>query len=216
MLFDCDQVIPAYNQLISLAKAHNVSVLVVSDKLSWAHGRGLLLDGTKQITGRPNSFGIGLNPGVLWVSPDGTVIQQWLGNLDALEVGQIQEKLLRVVPVPPVLNGSVSESFINRLSDTRDFVFLDVRERADFAAKPHRQNAVNLPIDEIDFRWRHELDKLSPTVIDCSVVPAGTCEYAKVLLETQGFRSVGLLDLGRLPPPGCRISDKEKNIHKDL
>jgi rhodanese-related sulfurtransferase len=212
---DCSPAMASYRRLVNVAKEHRVAIVLVTDKIDWVRSQGFATDGITVLNERGDRFGIGLNPGVLWISDDGVLIQQWMGNIDQIEFSQVEAKLLKLQSVPAQLNGEFSDALLRRISDTEGLVFLDIRERVDFARFAHRAEALNIPLDELDIRARHELDETAPTIIDCSVVGPGVCDYAKILLEAQGFRSVSLLNRGMVPVAGCALPPKKNAASRE-
>ena len=91
------------------------------------------------------------------------------------------------------LSGNVSEEAWSQLEAKYPGILLDTRERDEFVLK-HHPSAINMPVDELESRVRHELDQDKPIIIDCTFEIEGRCRIAGTILSIMGFESVGILN----------------------
>jgi TonB family protein len=75
------------------------------------------------------------------------------------------------------------------LRELRGPVLIDLRERAEFV-RAHRDDAVNIPRDEIVARAGIELDRARPIVIECSRMETRDCHSGARTLRANGFARV--------------------------
>lgn len=92
---------------------------------------------------------------------------------------------------------SIDESEFRLLRGTSAPIVLDIRSRAAHLLS-HRDDAINIPIGELDARSRAELPRSGLIVIDCFVEQqhSGLCGMAVHLLTSRGFSDMAVLNRG--------------------
>jgi hypothetical protein len=203
--YECLNVMPKYSDVAKKARASGVQVVVVSSDPHWIARLGMNPSEVRFVKASPYTLGIGLTPGIVWVTPDGVMQQEWIGSFTEIERKQIEARVERLAAAPLLFSGDISGRLVDRLLSETEFTIIDVRERPDFSAGSSRLHTVNIPLEEIYVRARHELSQESPILIDCAKTGPAICYLAKVTLEAEGFPSVGMIDRGKIPPAGCRI-----------
>lgn len=79
-----------------------------------------------------------------------------------------------------------------------DLIVLDIRERHEFANR-HREDAVNIPANEVAARAPREFSPSSHVVVECISDLEPVCEWVAEELANSGFAKVSLLVGERLP-----------------
>jgi hypothetical protein len=102
------------------------------------------------------------------------------------------------------------------LGMNRGVAVIDVRDRNDFAAQ-HLAVAANIPIDELEMRLAHEVDKTKPVRLYCEFRMScndlthkgitGICDFTEQILRDQGYKDVGIIyaDLPALSSVGIPV-----------
>jgi rhodanese-related sulfurtransferase len=143
-------------------------------------------------------------PTIFMINRAGIVSDVWAGQVARFEHGLIRNAVKGIASASPYVSGRLDEQAAGVLDrgDGR-LVFLDVRERGAYQ-KRHRRRSLNIPLDELEIRSRHELDQSKAIIIDCTYTYSGECEIAKKILSIQGFVSVAVMNAGAMATPGCR------------
>lgn len=66
---------------------------------------------------------------------------------------------------------------------------LDVRDR-DLFSRNHLDGAVNIPLDELFIRLRHEVDQSRPLIVDCGRLSNSLCGAVGKSQATKGFKQL--------------------------
>ncbi len=140
-------------------------------------------------------LGIMKPPTLMIVDAEGKITDLWAGRMTTHEEQIALSRLSGALDPLPYLDGNLSEAAWLHLKDHYGGVLLDLREREDFVVN-HSKNAINIPLDELESRARHELDQTKPIVIDCTRVVEAKCRIARAILAMEGFESVATLNLG--------------------
>ena len=143
------------------------------------------------------SLGIKNVPTVAIVDRNGVVTYMWVGKLPPFEEKGLMSKLgLEDTRSPD--EWSITEANLARkLVDKEQLVLLDIRDRAAYS-KNHREEARNIPLDELPVRAQNELPLNQTIVVYGS--DSSEMDLAYSILETQGFAHVLFLVPDTTPP----------------
>lgn len=107
-----------------------------------------------------------------------------------------------------------SQSVANDINPKGGVILLDMRDRSDFA-HGHVRSAYNIPLDELQARAQHELDRNKPIRINCefrlacknakSTGVMTPCDAATLILRRQGFADVAAIDDDIKKSPSANI-----------
>ena len=144
-----------------------------------------------------SSLGIKSVPTVAIVDRNGVVTYMWVGKLPPLEEKDLMSKLgLEDTRSPD--EWSITEANLRaKLAHKEQVALIDIRDRTAYATN-HRDEARNIPLDELPVRAQNELS-LDETIVLYSNDPSET-DLAYSILETQGFTHVLLLVPDATPP----------------
>jgi len=86
----------------------------------------------------------------------------------------------------------LGEAELQQLRKSTRIVLLDVRDRDDYRWQ-HRDQAVNIPFDELTVRAPRELSGFEYVVVDCASFKGDMCRAAPRLLASAGVSHIGVL-----------------------
>lgn len=137
-----------------------------------------------------SSLGIRDVPSLVTVDRNGRVTDIWVGKLSPRKELDLFKKL-NLPNTRPTSDWLMDEEKLRvRIASREPLVILDIRDRAAFA-KRHKQEARNIPLDELTVRAVNELP------IEQTVVISGNDEsdtdLAYTILDTQGFTNIMIL-----------------------
>jgi rhodanese-related sulfurtransferase len=145
-----------------------------------------------------SSLGIRSVPTLAIVDRNGVVTDMWAGKLAPFAEKSLLSKLSLEDTRSPD-EWSISETSLERkLTNKEQLVLLDIRDRA-ASAKDRRDEARNIPLDELPVRAQNELP-LDQTIVIYGK-DSSELDLAYSILETQGFTHILIL-VSNAPPPG--------------
>ena len=190
-----------YKQATDAAKRFGVDVLEwfpqpVGDSSAWLKRNGVSVSGLQRVS--LSSIGVVGTPTIGIADETGTIKGVWTGELIPREqafvlawirgVPGVEKDLARSGGAPELISLDAYELSVR---STRHQL-LDIQVR-DYYHLGHKQNAINIPFDELDSRAIHELVPAERTIIDCTNVSMRFCQLATRDLYYLGFENVSML-----------------------
>jgi rhodanese-related sulfurtransferase len=138
------------------------------------------------------ALGLPGTPTILLVNTSGTVSDMWTGIITSSEEAALLQRLSSKWAASGLFKETLStDQLICLLRDT-DTTLLDIRERQPFELH-HLPHSINIPVDELQIRARHELDQRRTIVLDCTVIPRAACVASETTLRERGFSKIAFL-----------------------
>jgi rhodanese-related sulfurtransferase len=197
----CSENAEMYRRLLGQvprADTHVVALmgLPVAESKAFLDQLGLHVDEVRQVSLR--QIGVYAVPSLASVDRAGVVRGLWTGKLSAQDESDLVARLHRLdesnVPNPHEVFIEVAE-LKPQLDAKPGVTVLDVDEREQFAAA-HIPQAVNIPMDELEARAKHELTGEQQIVVYCRCLSDGGSRLAVRILQNLGFKNVRILKGG--------------------
>jgi hypothetical protein len=136
-------------------------------------------------------FGIMQEPTFLRVSSEGIVESRWFGTVPA---GRRKDVLNSIT------EGTSLESYQRAPASEFDQLLKSERIQLIALSEHGRPGSKLIPLNELDARWRYELNPNLRTLLDCSTAQIPVqCEDAAILLSKSGFNDVVAVGLPKRP-----------------
>lgn len=170
-----------HQQLVFKAKSSGMNVILIESPTSVRNKAWSSLQGVTAKQCDLRALNIMATPTVLLLDRDWRIAGLWVGRLSSEEENEVLRGLSR------------TEAELGQ--PARGEVVLDVRQREDFAAS-HSIGSLNIPIDELSVRFKHELFEAAQVMLDCSFLSRRMCQQAETALRRLGVPNVVIANSG--------------------
>lgn len=175
----CKRAEPFHRELLAAAQRRRFAAAIITPTDPTAAGLRSFGQGVNAFRADFRTLHIAGMPTVLFVDRTGVATGVWGGQVTPHEQRAILGIVEGLPPAVPYLNGQIADSAVTALVRSgAKFDFVDVRERDRFKTG-HYPHAVNIPLDELEVRSRHELDQSKTIILDCIHAFTGECEVGQ-------------------------------------
>lgn len=149
-------------------------------------------------------IGVFFTPTLLLVKTDGTVMRIWKGQLSEPEASGLFHDLglsgsPHLAPSEPEQFGVpvVATRTLRALVGHHSTTIVDNRDRSEFR-KGHIRASLNIPLDETETRWAHEVPHNNDVLVYCNTAPS--CQFSATV-----YQHCGITHLRYIGGPLCSL-----------